>query len=100
VAVAGSDLVAAVGTLLDRTRTPAHAGELLRADLRRFLADRLGVPTTAPPEVLAAVAAERTGVDEARLRWALGAAPVTDDAGLADLAATIDRIREEVLTHV
>lgn len=100
VAVAGSDLVAAVGTLLDRTRTPAHAGELLRADLRRFLADRLGVPATAPPEVLVAVAAERTGVDEARLRWALGAAPVTDDAGLAELAATIDRIREEVLTHV
>ncbi|HEX6425822.1 MAG TPA: DUF4350 domain-containing protein [Acidimicrobiales bacterium] len=100
VAVAGSDLVAAVGTLLDRTRTPAHAGELLRADLRRFLADRLGVPAAAPPDVMAAVAAQRIATDEARLHWALGGAPVSDDAGLADLAATIDRIREEVLTHV
>jgi hypothetical protein len=100
VAVAGSELVAAVGNLLDRTRSPAHAGELLRADLRRFLADHLGVPAGSPPEVLAAVAAERTGVDDANLRWALGSAPVTDDAGLAALAHTIDRIRTEVLAHV
>jgi hypothetical protein len=100
VAVAGSELVAAVGNLLDRTRSPAHAGELLRADLRRFLADHLGVPAGSPPEVLAAVAAERTGLDDAGLRWALGSAPVTDDAGLAALAHTIDRIRTEVLAHV
>ncbi len=31
---------------------------------------------------------------------ALGDAPVTDEAGLIALARTIDRIREEVLTHV
>jgi hypothetical protein len=100
VAVAGSELVAAVGNLLDRTRSPAHAGELLRADLRRFLADHLGVPAASPPEVLATVAAERTGVDEATLRWAVGPAPVTDDAGLVALAHTIDHIRREVLAHV
>jgi hypothetical protein len=100
VAVAGSELVAAVGSLLDRTRSPAHAGELLRADLRRFLADHLGVPAGSPSDVLATVAAERTGVPEDSLRWALGPAPVTDDAGLTALAQTIDRIREEVLAHV
>ena len=42
VAVAGSELVAAVGNLLDRTRSPGHAARLLREDLHRFLADHLG----------------------------------------------------------
>jgi hypothetical protein len=100
VAVAGSELVAAVGNLLDRTRSPGHAGDLLRADLRRFLADHLGVPGGSAPEVLATVVAQRTGVDEATLHWALGPEPVTDDAGLVALAHTIDRIRTEVLAHV
>jgi hypothetical protein len=100
VAVAGSELVAAVGNLLDRTRSPAHAAELLRADLRRVLADSLGVPAGSPPDVIATVAGTRTGIDEAELRWALGREPVTDDAGLVALARTIDRIREEVLAHV
>jgi hypothetical protein len=105
VAVAGSELVAAVGNMLDRSRSPAHAAELLRADLRRFLADHVGVPAASAPDVLATVAAARTGVDEQRLRLALGdpavpGAVVTDDAGLVALARTIDHIREEVLTHV
>jgi len=100
VAVAGSELVAAVGNLLDRTRSPAHAGEVLRHDLRRFLADRLGVPADSTPEVLVALALDRTGVDEPSLRWALGPVPVTDDAGLVALAHTIDRIRTEVIAHV
>jgi hypothetical protein len=100
VAVAGSELVAAVGNLLDRTRSPDHAARLLRGDLHRFLADHLGLPAGSPPEVVVAVAVDRTGVDEASLRWALGPAPVTDDAGLVALARTIDRIRTEVLAHV
>ncbi len=100
VAVAGSELVAAVGNLLDRTRSPGHAARLLREDLHRFLADHLGLPAASPPEVVVSVALERTGVDEASLRWALGPAPVTDDAGLVALARTIDRIRTEVLAHV
>src|SRR5690606_39055825 len=58
-AIAASDLVAATGGLLDRARAPDHAAAVLRADLRRFLADRLGVPPGAPPDVLATVAAER-----------------------------------------
>jgi hypothetical protein len=98
--IAGSELVAAVGTLLDRSRSPGHAADLLRRDLRRFLGDHLGVPPDTPADVLAALAAERTGVDQAALQTALGGPPVTDDQELAALAATIDRIREEVLAHV
>jgi uncharacterized protein DUF4350 len=100
VAVAGSELVAAVGSLLDRSGSPQHAAELLRADLRRFLGDRLGVPADSSPQVLAAVAAERAGADEARVAWALGSAPPADDAQLVALAQTIDAIRQEVLSHV
>jgi hypothetical protein len=100
VAVAGSELVAAVGNLLDRTRSSDHAAELLRADLRRFLADHLGLPADTPAPVLATVAAERTGVDPHALAWAVGPQPVTGDADLVALAHTIDRIREEVLAHV
>ncbi len=79
--IAGSELVAAVGTLLDRSRSPGHAADLLRRDLRRFLGDHLGVPPDAPADVVAAVAAERSGADEADLRAALGGAPVTDRPG-------------------
>ena len=101
VAVAGSELVAAVGSLLDRSGSPQHAAGLLRADLRRELGDRLGLPPGTPPEVLASVGAARTAVDESRMRWALGvdAAPVADDAGLVALAQTIDVIRQEVFIH-
>ncbi|HET6953325.1 MAG TPA: DUF4350 domain-containing protein [Acidimicrobiales bacterium] len=104
VALAGSELVAAVGTLYNRTGAPAHAAEVLRAELRGFLGVRLGVPRDAGDEALAAVAAERIGIDADRVRAALGvgpaARPVTDDAALVALARTIDRIREEVLAHV
>lgn len=100
VAVAGSELVAAVGALLDRSGSPQRAADLLRADLRRFLADRFGVPPDVPPAVLASVVAERTGGDEARLAWALVPSPVADDDQLLVLAQTIDAVRQEVLTHV
>lgn len=100
VAVAASELVAAVGNLLDRSGSPERAADLLRADLRRFLADRAGVPVAAGDDVLAAVVAERTGLPAAELRHALGPEPVTGDAGLMALARTIDHIREEVSAHV
>jgi hypothetical protein len=89
--------VAAVGSLLDRTSSPQHAADLLRADLRRFLGDRLGIPAEAPPAAVVTVARERIGTDGARLAWALGPGPVEDDTQLVALAHTIDRIREEVL---
>jgi hypothetical protein len=99
VKVAASELVAAVGGLLDRSRSPGHGADLLRADLRRFLGDRMGLPPGSSDDALVAVTASRTGVAEDRLRLAL-TDPVTDDAGLVRLASTIDSIRQEVLAHV
>jgi hypothetical protein len=98
--VAGSELVAAVGGLLDRNGSAGHAAELLRGDLRRVVAAELGVPPDAPVDVLVAVAAASTGASEDDLRAALGGPSVTDDKGLAELAATIDRVRQEVRHHV
>jgi hypothetical protein len=99
VKVAASELVAAVGGLLDRSRSPRHAADLLRADLRRFLGDRMGLPPGSGDDALVSVTAARTGVAEDRLRLAL-TDPVDDDAGLVRLASTIDSIRQEVLAHV
>jgi Domain of unknown function (DUF4350) len=99
VRVAASELVAAVGGLLDRSRSPGHAADLLRADLRRFLGDRMGLPPGSDDDALVTVTAARTGVAEDRLRLAL-TDPVTDDAGLVRLASTIDSIRKEVLANV
>jgi hypothetical protein len=99
VKVAASELVAAVGGLLDRSRSPGHAAALMRADLRRFLGDRMGLAPGSADDALVSVVAARTGVAEERLRLAL-TDPVTDDAGLVRLASTIDSIRQEVLAHV
>jgi hypothetical protein len=99
VKVAASELVAAVGGLLDRSRSPGHAADLMRADLRRFLGDRMGLAPGSSDDALVAVTASRTRVAEDRLRLAL-TDPVTDDAGLVRLASIIDSIRQEVLAHV
>ncbi|MGH9244678.1 MAG: DUF4350 domain-containing protein [Acidimicrobiales bacterium] len=94
--VAGSELVAAVGGLLEVKGAAERAADLLRADLRRYLGVRFGLPPTTPPEVTARVVAERTGANPARVLAALAAAPSTTDAELTDLARLIDAVRQEV----
>lgn len=98
VTVAASELVAATGSLLDRAGAHPHAATVLRTDLRRRLAEHLGVAPM-PSAGLAAVAAERTGADPARVLAALEGPAVTDDADLVALAHTIDLVRKEVLDH-
>jgi hypothetical protein len=99
VAIAGSELVLAVGNLLQRTRSPARAAAVLSDDLRRHLAERLGLPPTAPPAVVADVAAARSAVPRDRVLAVLAPPPVRTDADLLDLAQAVETIREEVL-HV
>jgi hypothetical protein len=100
VQIAASELVSAVGHLLARTRDPERAAVLLRDDLRRRLAERLGLPPDAPPGVVADATAARTSVPREAVLGALAGPPVTTDAGLVELAGTIDAVRTEVLHAV
>ncbi|MEZ5141727.1 MAG: DUF4350 domain-containing protein [Acidimicrobiales bacterium] len=97
VELAGSELVDAVGNLLAQTRSPERAAAILRTDLRRDLAERLGLPPDAGPEVIADIAFARTGADRDRVLLAVADAPVVDEAGLLAAARAIDAVRQEVL---
>lgn len=98
VELAGSELVVAVGNLLQVAKRRDHAASLLRRDLRAQLARRLGLPPDAPSEVIAEVASRRSGVERARLDAALADRPLADDAGLVALGQTVEAVREEI-TH-
>lgn len=97
VSLAGSELVSAVGQLLQQSDDPDRSARALRADLRRRLGERFGLGPTAPPEVIAAVVAERTGSDRDHLLSLLGTRPVTTDRELVQLASDIDDLRKEIL---
>ena len=97
VQIGGSELVAAVGNLLQQTRDPDRAARLLRSDLRRRLSERLGLPHGAPPDVIADVTAARCGVDRDRVARAVSDIPICTEDELLDLARDIDTIRTEVL---
>jgi hypothetical protein len=91
----GSELVVAVGHLLQRASAVPQAAELLRTELRRDLADRLGLPPGLGAEELAAVAAQRTAVDPDHVLNAL-TRPVVSDTDLLELAQLVEAVRTEV----
>lgn len=95
--LAGSELVSAVGNLLQQTRAPARAAATLRQELRRQLAQRFGLPRDATPELLADVAAARTGIDRDRVVAAAGDGPVASEDELVAVAQSIESIRQEIL---
>jgi len=105
VEVPGSELVVAVGNLLQTARRPGRAAALLRADARRLLTERLGLPAGADAEVIADAAASRTGVHRADVAEVLddgdapakGAAQV-DEARLVALAQSAEAVRRTTLT--
>ena len=97
VQIGGSELVAAVGNLMQQTHDPDRAARLLRADLRRRLAERLGLPPTSSAEVIAEVTSARSGVDRDVIARAVTDVPIRSEDELLDLARDIDRIRTEVL---
>lgn len=91
--VPGSELVVAVGNLLQQTRATGRAAALLRDDLRRAMTLRLGLPASTPPERVAEVAAARTGVDEHEARSVLAGPAPRDEAGMVALARAAERLR-------
>lgn len=97
VRLAGSELVAAVGQLFQRTGARERATQLLRDDFRRSVSGRLGVAGDLPAEDLADLAALRTGADREQLHNALaGPAPATD-AALVELAQRIEALRTDIV---
>jgi hypothetical protein len=95
VQIPGSELVVAVGNLLQRAKGRSQAAGLLADDLRRDLAERLGLPASAPPDQVADAAA-RTGVARERVLRALHPATPRDEAELVALSQSVDAVRREV----
>ena len=99
--VPGSELVVAAGALAARAGHAARSAEVLRADARRALAERLGVGPTTPTAVLDQLACARSGSPSGTVgalldgRSADDARP-PDEASLVALATRLDRLRQEV----
>ena len=91
-----SELVVSVGNLLQRAGRRDQAAATLAADLRRFLAERLGLPASSGAGTVADAAAARTGIDRERVLDALDTGPTTDERDLVRRAQAIDAIRREV----
>jgi hypothetical protein len=96
VSIPGSELVVAVGNLLQRARHRQQAATLLADDLRRTLAERLGLPASAPPEQVADTVATRTGIERERVLDALQPGTPRGEAELVRLGQSVDAIRTEV----
>lgn len=99
VELAASELVVAVGDLLQQGRHHGRAAVVIKDDLRRRLAERLGLDPAAPPAHVAEVAAARTGLDRQRLLDLLAPGPSGGDDELVALAAGASAVTEE-LTRV
>ncbi|MDQ1402449.1 MAG: hypothetical protein QOG03_765 [Actinomycetota bacterium] len=96
VPLAGSEIVVAVGNLLQQAKQRDAAANLLRADLRRTLSDRLGLSPDAPDEVVADQAATRAGIDRQQVLDALRTDPLPGEPALVALAQSVASVRQEV----
>ena len=92
----GAELVVAVGNLLQRAKGRGQAAGLLTDDLRRTLAERLGLPSSAPADQVADAVAARTGIPRERALRALTQATPRDEAELVALSQAVDTVRREV----
>lgn len=100
VQIAGSELVTAVGNLLAQTRGRGQAARLLRDDVRRELAARLGLPADSSPDAVAEAAARRTGGSPDALTALLAGEDPHDEAGLVALAGDLERARRAALEPI
>jgi len=96
VQVPGSALVGAVGELLQRRRSRAEAAAVLRDDLRRGLAAALGLPPSAPPEVVADAVAGRSTMSPEEVLAVLAGQTPGDEEALVALAQSVESVRREV----
>ena len=92
----GAELVVAVGNLLQRAKGRGQAAGLLTDDLRRTLAERLGLPPSTPADQVADTVAARTGIPRERVLRTLTRSTPRDEAELVALSQAIDTVRREV----
>ncbi|HZB58753.1 MAG TPA: DUF4350 domain-containing protein [Actinomycetota bacterium] len=92
----GAELVVAVGNLLQRAKGRGQAAGLLTDDLRRSMAERLGLPPSAPADLVADTVAARTGIPRERVLRTLTQTAPRDEAELVALSQAIDTVRREV----
>jgi hypothetical protein len=92
----GAELVVAVGNLLQRAKGRGQAAGLLTDDLRRTMAERLGLPPSAPADLVADTVAARTGIPRERVLRTLTQTAPRDETELVALSQAIDTIRREV----
>ena len=97
VRIPSSELVVAVGNLLQRARHREQAAALLADGLRRTLTERLGLPAAAPSEQVASTVAARTGIGRERVLAAIEPSTPRDEAELVALGQAIDAVRTEVV---
>lgn len=97
VTLASSELVVAVGNLLQQAGHSDRAARLVGDDLRRRLAERLGLGADTSPEQVAAVAAARTGIPAERFHGAMHAPSVPGPEALVAHAAAAEALHEEVV---
>jgi hypothetical protein len=92
----GAELVVAVGNLLQRAKGRGQAAGLLTDDLRRSMAERLGLPPSAPADLVADTVAARTGIPRGRVLRTLTQTAPRDEIELIALSQAIDTVRREV----
>jgi Domain of unknown function (DUF4350) len=92
----GAELVVAVGNLLQRAKGRGQAAGLLTDDLRRSLAERLGLPPSTPADQVADTVAARTGIPREQVLRTLTRSTPGDEAELVALSQAIDTVRREV----
>jgi hypothetical protein len=97
VQIPGSELVSAVGNLLQQTKSPDRAAVVMRRDLRARLIERLGLPPATSPEVLAATVEARVGIPQDDVLPVVTDLACPSEQELLTLSGQIDDLRRRVL---
>lgn len=84
------------GRLYRRSGSFGHAAAALRAGATARSCARLGLPRSAPPQVVIDALARASGRSPGQIEALLYGPPPTDDHGLAQLARDLDHLESEV----
>jgi hypothetical protein len=96
VEIPGSELVAAVGRLLQRAHARGRAAALVRDDARRSLAHNLGLAPDASVDAVAEAAAGRTGRSPDELLAVLAGPEPADERALVATTQEVETLNREV----